>query len=91
MNSGGYIRTIRNGSKLALTQLACKFDLDWANMSKIENGKRKFDENVKLECFGSRFAKKMYEHNCTPETLVVAEKKVSYMKNLTFKEQKTAL
>ena len=41
---GEYIRLIRKEKELTLTQLAAKLDLDSANLSKIENGKRDFDE-----------------------------------------------
>ncbi len=41
---GEYIRLLRNENGLTLTQLAAKLDLDSANLSKIENGKRDFDE-----------------------------------------------
>ena len=45
---GEYIRKLRNKRNLTLTQLAAMLDLDSANLSKIENGKRDFDEK-KLE------------------------------------------
>ena len=41
---GEYIRLLRNNNELTLTQLAAKLNLDSANLSKIENGKRDFDE-----------------------------------------------
>ena len=41
---GEYIRLLRNENELTLTQLAAKLNLDSANLSKIENGKRDFDE-----------------------------------------------
>jgi len=41
---GEYIRLLRNDKELTLTQLAAKLNLDSANLSKIENGKRDFDE-----------------------------------------------
>ena len=41
---GEYIRLLRNKNELTLTQLAAKLNLDSANLSKIENGKRDFDE-----------------------------------------------
>ena len=65
-------------------------------MSKIENGKREFDEKrleklattfnldfgkLKTEYFGEQFAKKMYQYNCSTETLIVAEEKVNYLKS----------
>jgi transcriptional regulator with XRE-family HTH domain len=41
---GEYIRLLRNHNELTLPQLAAKQDLDSANLSKIENGKRDFNE-----------------------------------------------
>ena len=92
---GEYIRQLRTDKRLTLTQLAAQLELDSANLSKIENGKREFDEKrlgklatafdldiekLKVEYFGDRFAKKMYEYNCSPETLIVAGEKVNYLK-----------
>ena len=98
---GEFIRGLRNDSGLTLTQLAAQLELDSANLSKIENGKRDFDEKrlvklalvfnldlkqVKTEFFSDLFAKKMYENDCSMDTLVVAEKKVFYLKNLNTKQ-----
>ena len=70
-------------------------------MSKIENGKREFDEKrldklanafnlnlekLKVEYFGDQFAKKMYAYNCSSETLIVAEEKVNYLKSINVKQ-----
>ena len=52
---GEYIRKLRTEMGLTLTQLGAKLDLDSANLSKIENGKRDFDE---------KRLKKMAEVNC---------------------------
>ena len=41
---GHYIKTLRTDKGWTLTQLAAKLDIDSANLSKIENGKREFDE-----------------------------------------------
>ena len=41
---GEYIKRLRNENGFTLTQLAAKLDLDSANLSKIENNKREFDE-----------------------------------------------
>jgi len=100
---GEYIRQLRTDKGLTLTQLAFQLDLDSANLSKIENGKREFDEKrleklanafdldlekLKVEYFADQFAKKMYEYNCSPETLIVAEEKVNYLKNINVKQGK---
>lgn len=70
---GEYIKQLRTERKLTLTQLGAKLELDSANLSKIENWKREFDEKrlhllatefnldidkLKIEYFGDRFAKK---------------------------------
>ena len=94
---GEYIRKLRNINGLTLTQLAAKLDLDSANLSKIENGKRDFDEKrllklakvfelnvkeLKKEFVSDQIAKQIYECNCTKEMLVVAEEKAEYRRQL---------
>lgn len=98
---GEYIRKLRTENGMTLTQLAAQLDLDSANLSKIENGKREFDEkrleklagvfnlkldDIKTEFFSDLFAKKMYENNCSIETLMVAEEKVNYLKSKNVKQ-----
>ena len=98
---GEYIKKLRTDNGLTLTQLAFQLDLDSANLSKIENGKREFDEKrldklatafnldtnqLKVEYFGDQFAKKMYEFKCSPETLIVAEEKMNYLKSINIKQ-----
>lgn len=94
---GEYIRFLRTENELTLTQLAAKLDLDSANLSKIENGKREFDKKrlSKLsEIFGlnlqelnneyvsDQIGKKIYETNCTKKLLKIAEEKAEYRKTL---------
>ena len=103
---GEYIRTLRKQRELTLTQLAAKLDLDSANLSKIENGKRDFDEKrlnklaevfnlnfdeLKTEFFSDLFAKKIYESNCSTDALSVAEEKVKYLKQINVKQEKLNL
>lgn len=98
---GEYIRKLRTEHRLTLTQLAAQLELDSANLSKIENGKRGFDEkrleklatvfslkldDIKTEFFSDLFAKKIYENNCSMETLMVAEEKVNYLKSKHVKQ-----
>ncbi len=100
---GEYIRQLRTDKGLTLTQLASQLDLDSANLSKIENGKREFDEKrlyklatafnlnmneLKTEYFGDQFAKKMHKYNCSPETLIVAKEKVNYLNRINVKQAK---
>ena len=100
---GEYIRQLRTDKGFTLTELAALLKLDSANLSKIENNKREFDEKrleklanafdldfekLKTEYFGEQFAKKMYQYNCSSETLIVAEEKVNYLKNINVKQAK---
>ena len=100
---GEYIRKLRTDKGLTLTELAALLKLDSANLSKIENGKREFDERrldklalafdidsntLKTEFFSYLFAKKMYEFNCAPETLIFAQEKINYLKNKNVKQAK---
>ena len=97
---GEYIKQLRTDKGFTLTELAALLKLDSANLSKIENNKREFDEKrldklanafdldfekLKTEYFGDQFAKKMYAYNCSTETLIVAEEKVNYLKSKNVK------
>lgn len=90
---GEYIRLLRTEKQLTLTQLAAKLDLDSANLSKIENGKRDFDKKrlpklakifklnlkeLRNEYITDQIAKQIYETNCTKQLLQVAEEKAEY-------------
>jgi len=103
---GEYIRELRTEKGFTLTELAALLKLDSANLSKIENGKREFDEKrldklanafdldfekLKTEYFGDQFAKKMYAYNCSTETLIVAEEKVNYLKSKNVKQTELEL
>lgn len=100
-NFGEYIRRLRTDNSLTLTQLGAKLGIDSGALSKIETGKKDFDEKylenlanvfdldiekLKVEYFGEQFAKKMYAYNCSTETLIVAEQKVNYLKNVNVKQ-----
>ncbi len=94
---GEYIRLLRTEKELTLTQLAAKLDLDSANLSKIENNKRDFDEKrlsklseifglniqeLRNEYVSDQIGKKIYETNCTKQLLKVAEEKAEYRRTL---------
>ena len=98
---GNYIKNLRLEKNLTLTQLAAKLDLDSANLSKIENGKREFDEkrllllavafninidDLKKEYFGDFIARKIYDCNFSNEILMVAEEKVKYLRSVNTKQ-----
>ena len=100
---GEYIRILRTSKGLTLTQLAAKLDMDSANLSKVENNKREFDEKriIKLaeifelilqelrnEYYSEKFAKKIYENNCSNDVLYLAEQKVEYIKARKVKQGK---
>ncbi len=102
-NFGEYIRGLRTQNNLTLTQLGAKLGIDSGALSKIETGKKEFDEkclerladtfgldieDLKTEYFGDQFTKKMYQYNCSPKTLIVAEEKVNYLKSINVKQGK---
>ncbi|MEO2072747.1 MAG: helix-turn-helix transcriptional regulator [Zunongwangia sp.] len=103
---GEYIRELRTKQGLTLTQLGAKLDLDSANLSKIENGKREFDEKrlnllaqvfqlnldeLKTEFFSDLFAKKLYESKCSTNALRVAEEKIKYLRQINVKQESLKL
>ena len=98
---GGFIKNLRLENNLTLTQLAAKLDLDSANLSKIENGKRDFDEKrlvllaiafnieideLKKEYYADLIAQKIYNSECSQEILMVAEEKVKYLRSINTKQ-----
>jgi len=91
---GKYIRKLRLEKGLTLTQLAAQLNLDSANLSKIENGKRTFNETrleklsralnidlntIKSEFYSDYIAQKLYDSECLDETLSLTEQKVKYL------------
>lgn len=79
--------------------------LDSANLSKIENGKRDFDEkrldllakvfninisNLKDEFYSEMIAKKLYENQCSENVLQLAEE-VKYLKQQNIQQLKIKL
>lgn len=92
---GNYIRQLRKEQGFTLTQLGAQLNLDSANLSKIENGKRDFDEKrlvllakvfeldlelLKTEFYSDLFARKLYKSNSSTNALIVAERKVQYLR-----------
>jgi len=103
---GEFIRNLRTEKGLTLTQLAAKLDLDSANLSKIENGKRDFDQKripklakifnisikeLKDEFISDLIAKQIYENNCNKELLTVAEEKAEYRRQISKRKKEKAL
>ena len=103
---GQYIKSLRTEKGLTLTQLGAKLGIDSANLSKIENGKREFDEKkleilseifnlnleeLKIEFFAEFFAKKLYSSDCSTDAFVVAEEKIKYLRQQNVKQAKLNL
>ena len=93
---GEFIRRLRNQKGLTITQLAAKLELDSANLSRIENGKREFDEkkidllcasfelnrkDVEKELLSGKVAKKLYPYPSCNEILTLAEEKIKYYRS----------
>jgi len=100
---GEYIRMLRTKNCMTLTQLAAQLDMDSANLSKIENNKREFDEKrlgklasvfnldsdvLRDELFSEKFANKIYSNCCSERALELAEKKVKYLRQTNVKQEK---
>lgn len=98
---GEYIRKLRVNKGLTLTQLGASLGIDSGALSKIENGKRKFDEKVlpkiakefnldlgklKNEFISEQIAYKIFSNNCTNEVLQLAEEKIKYIKQKSIKQ-----
>jgi len=98
---GEFIRRLRQEEGLTLTQLAAKLNMDSANLSKIETGKRDFDEKripklatifdlnpseLKEELLSEKIAYKLYEHNCSDKVLHLAEEKVKYLRQINLRQ-----
>lgn len=94
-NFGEYIRTLRTQSGLTLTQLGAKLGIDSGALSKIETGKKEFDEaclpklaetfnldleTLKSELISEKIANTLYQHKCNDNVLTLAEEKVKYIR-----------
>ena len=103
---GEYIRKLRSDKNLTLTQLAARLDMDSANLSKVENGKRDFDEKrldkladslglnvdrLRTEYYSDLIAKKIYNTNYCEATLSLAEEKINYLRQKETKQGKLKL
>ncbi len=103
---GEFIRKQRIGKGLTLAQLAAKLEMDTANLSKIETGKRDFDEKripklaaifnldsseLKEELLSEKIANKLYKNNCSDKVLYLAEEKVKYLRQVNSNQGKINL
>ncbi len=93
---GQYIRILRTEKGWTLTQLATQLDIDLANLSKIENGHREFDEKrlpklckvfnldktvMEMELISEKIAKTVCQQDLDQSVLTLAEEKIKYIKN----------
>jgi DNA (cytosine-5)-methyltransferase 1 len=92
---GQFLRNLRTDKGWTLTQLAAKLDIDSANLSRIENGKRELDEkklakvckifkldrcDMEKELISERIARDIYDRKLDQSTLTLAEEKFQYIK-----------
>lgn len=93
-NFGDFVRQLRKDKEWTLTKLAAMLEMDSANLSKIETGKRGFDEKklplfcnifkleletMKRELISEKFANKVYYENVDETVFKLAEQKVKYL------------
>ena len=91
---GEFVRSLRAEHNWTLTKLAAQLDMDSANLSKVENGKREFDqkrlkkladafkldlESLTEEYLSDQFAKATYAANSSSNVFRLAEEKVKYL------------
>jgi transcriptional regulator with XRE-family HTH domain len=94
---GEYIKLLRTEKGLTLTQLADLLKMDFANLSRMENGIRDFDkkklsklaevfnlsiEELQNEYASDQLAKHIYKMGCSKELLKVAEEKAEYRRTI---------
>lgn len=92
---GEYIRNLRTQNGLTLTQLGAKLGIDSGALSKIETGKKEFDEaclpklaktfnldleTLKSELISEKIANTLYQYKCNDNVLTLAEEKVKYIR-----------
>jgi transcriptional regulator with XRE-family HTH domain len=100
-NFGEYIRKLRTQNGWTLTQLGAKLGIDSGALSKIETGKKEFDEELlsnladafnldyemlKSELISEKIAKKLYQYQCNDNVLTLAEQKVKYIRSKNIKQ-----
>ncbi|WP_039054111.1 helix-turn-helix domain-containing protein [Sphingobacterium sp. T2] len=100
-NFGEYIRKLRTQSGLTLTQLGAKLGIDSGALSKIETGKKEFDEaflpnlaeafnldleTLKSELISEKIAYTLYQNKCSVNVLTLAEEKVKYIREKNTKQ-----
>ena len=96
---GQYIKELRTEKGITLTRLAAMLDMDSANLSKVENGKRDFDIKrlpflcdffnldlniTKKELVSEKIAKEVKEADLDSSVLELANHKTKYLINDSF-------
>jgi transcriptional regulator with XRE-family HTH domain len=100
-NFGEFIRKLRTQNGWTLTQLGAKLGIDSGALSKIETGKKEFDEGclpklsnafsidlemLKSELISEKIAKTLYQNKCNDNVLILAEQKVKYIRQKNTKQ-----
>jgi transcriptional regulator with XRE-family HTH domain len=98
---GEYVRKLRTENNLTLTQLGAKLGIDSGALSKIETGKKDFDETclpklakefnlnmetLKSELISEKIAYTLYQNNCNENVLILAEEKIRYIREKNTKQ-----
>lgn len=98
---GSYIKKLRIDKGLTLTQLAARFNMDSANLSKVENGKRAFDEKkltlladvfslnndeVVIAYYSDKIAREIYTKDCFADILESARHKIRLLRQENLKQ-----
>ena len=93
---GQYIRNLRNSKIYTLTQLAAKLGIDSGALSKIETGKKVFDDrlilklaeifdlnenDVRDEYYSEIIAKILLEKKCSDAVIDMATNKANYRRS----------
>lgn len=88
---GNQVRQLRKEKAWTLTKLAAMLEMDSANLSKVETGKRSFDEKklplfckifslnleeMKIELLSEKFAEKVYSEQLNEFVFILAREKM---------------
>jgi transcriptional regulator with XRE-family HTH domain len=92
---GAYIKRLRLENKLTLTQLAARLNMDSANLSKVENEKRSFDERklhllaqafqldleqIEIEYYSDKIAFELYGEKNSDQVLELVRQKIKIIR-----------
>jgi DNA (cytosine-5)-methyltransferase 1 len=95
---GHYIRKLRLDHNLTLNELAGQLNINYANLSKIENGKREFDvkrlpdlcqlfkldmNEMEKELISDKIAKSLFEQKLDSSILNLAQQKMNYYSEIS--------